>query len=79
MKLRTDSMTRVGNTIQKVGEVTDFIFKFQLQTIQNTGNLKDWWEKETGEEYNDRAQCIIDQYRDGLKRVPQVARTLQAS
>ena len=26
------------------------------------GNLKDWWEKETGEEYLKRAKCIVDQY-----------------
>ena len=26
------------------------------------GNLNDWWEKATGEEYVRRAKCIVDQY-----------------
>merc|ERR1712241_1096833 len=28
------------------------------------GNLNDWWEKATGEEYVRRAKCIVDQYSD---------------
>ena len=26
------------------------------------GNLSNWWEKETAEEYVRRANCIVDQY-----------------
>ena len=35
-----------------------------LDVLEIAGNLNDWWGKATGEEYNNRAKCIIDQYSD---------------
>ena len=30
--------------------------------VSLTGNLEDWWEKDTGDKFVKRAQCIINQY-----------------
>ena len=37
-------------------------FDDQGQLYDANGNLNDWWEKATGEEYLKRAKCIVDQY-----------------
>ena len=64
-------MTRVVNMTQKVCSNWLnlwylYIWYFFTSTI--AGNLNDWWEKATGEEYNERAKCIIDQYSEQLNR-----------
>ena len=33
-----------------------------IKRCSSVGNLNDWWEKATGEEYVRRAKCIVDQY-----------------
>lgn len=43
-------------------------FDDQGRQYDAEGNLNDWWEKATGEEYNERAKCIIDQYSEQLNR-----------
>ena len=34
----------------------------QGRQYDEDGNLSDWWEKSTAEEYVRRAKCIVDQY-----------------
>lgn len=45
-------------------------FDDEGRQFDGKGNLIDWWAPETQEAYNEKAQCIIDQY--GNYTVPEV-------
>ena len=42
--------------------VDALIFSCLGRLYDEGGNLRDWWEKATAEEFVRRAQCIVDQY-----------------
>lgn len=37
-------------------------FPYSGKQYDKFGNLKDWWTVNTEREYNDRAECFINQY-----------------
>merc|ERR1719150_456641 len=45
-------------------------FDDQGRTFDSTGNLANWWERSTEENYLDKAQCIIWQYGNYTARPP---------
>merc|ERR1740123_2445462 len=45
-------------------------FDDQGRTFDSTGNLANWWEKSTEDNYLDKAQCIIWQYGNYTARPP---------
>ena len=45
-------------------------FDDQGRTFDSTGNLANWWERPTEENYLDKAQCIIWQYGNYTARPP---------
>ena len=65
---------RLGKTIPSIrdGNRTDLVqvigheithgFDDQGRTFDSTGNLANWWERSTEENYLEKAQCIIWQY-----------------
>ena len=48
--------------------VLDYASNFLPHHIAIVGNLNDWWEKATGEEYVKRSKCIVDQYSEQYNR-----------
>lgn len=45
-------------------------FDDQGRKYDKDGNLNEWWNKQTGKAFTNKAQCIIDQY--GNYSVPEV-------
>ena len=37
-------------------------FDDQGRQFDGYGNLKDWWTKEDSDKFNQKAQCIVDEY-----------------
>ena len=51
-----------GNTGGTIGHELTHGFDDQGRQFDAKGNLRDWWTKEDGEQFEKRAQCIVDQY-----------------
>ena len=56
--------------IQVIGHEITHGFDDQGRTFDSTGNLANWWERPTEENYLDKAQCIIWQYGNYTARPP---------
>ena len=72
---------RLGNIIQSnrvdkdleaqvIGHEITHGFDDQGRTFDSTGNLANWWERSTEDNYLDKAQCIIWQYGNYTARPP---------
>ena len=59
---KMDDAPNYGNTGGTVGHELTHGFDDQGRQFDAQGNLKDWWTKEDGDNFNKRAQCIVDQY-----------------
>ena len=55
---------------QVIGHEITHGFDDQGRTFDSTGNLANWWERTTEENYLDKAQCIIWQYGNYTARPP---------
>ena len=55
---------------QVIGHEITHGFDDQGRTFDSTGNLANWWERSTEENYLDKAQCIIWQYGNYTARPP---------
>ena len=59
---KMDDAPNYGNTGGTIGHELTHGFDDQGRQFDAKGNLRDWWTKEDGAEFEKRAQCIVDQY-----------------
>ena len=59
---KIDDAPNYGNTGGTIGHELTHGFDDQGRQFDAKGNLRDWWTKEDGEQFEKRAQCIVDQY-----------------
>jgi putative endopeptidase len=59
---KMDDAPNYGNTGGTIGHELTHGFDDQGRQFDAKGNLRDWWTKEDGEQFETRAQCIVDQY-----------------
>jgi endothelin-converting enzyme/putative endopeptidase len=59
---KMDDAPNYGDTGGTIGHELTHGFDDQGRQFDAQGNLKDWWTKEENEQFNKRAQCIVDQY-----------------
>src|SRR5438046_9194686 len=57
-----DDAPNYGNTGGTIGHELTHGFDDEGRHFDARGNLKDWWTEKDAREFNDRAQCIVDQY-----------------
>ena len=60
---RMDDAPNYGNTGGTIGHELTHGFDDRGRQFDAAGNLKDWWAKEDDAAYKERAQCIVDQYK----------------
>jgi len=59
---KMDDAPNYGNTGGTIGHELTHAFDDEGRQFDAHGNLKDWWTKKDAKEYEERAQCIVDQY-----------------
>ncbi len=59
---KMDDAPNYGNTGATIGHELTHAFDDEGRQFDAQGNLKDWWTKKDAKEFNQRAQCIVDQY-----------------
>jgi endothelin-converting enzyme/putative endopeptidase len=59
---KLDDAPNYGNTGGTIGHELTHGFDDQGRQFDAKGNLRDWWTKEDSEQFEKRAQCIVDQY-----------------
>jgi len=59
---KMDDAPNYGNTGGTIGHELTHGFDDEGRQFDAQGNLKDWWTEKDAKEFNDRAQCIVDQY-----------------
>ncbi len=60
--IKIDDAPNYGNTGSTVGHELTHGFDDEGRQFDAKGNLRDWWTKEDGEQFEKRAQCVVDQY-----------------
>ena len=60
---RTDAAPNYGNTGGTIGHELTHAFDDEGRQFDANGNLKDWWTAADAKAFEERAQCIVDQYR----------------
>ena len=59
---KMDDAPNYGNTGMTIGHELTHAFDDEGRQFDGKGNLKDWWTKEDAAAFEERAQCIRDQY-----------------
>lgn len=59
---RLDDAPNYGNTGGTIGHELIHGFDDEGRRFDAQGNLRDWWSESDGREFEQRAQCIVDQY-----------------
>jgi len=59
---KMDDAPNYGNTGGTIGHELTHAFDDEGRQFDANGNLKDWWTKKDAKAYEERAQCIVDQY-----------------
>ena len=59
---KMDDAPNYGNTGATIGHELTHGFDDEGRKFDHQGNLKDWWTKEDAAAFEERAQCIVDQY-----------------
>jgi endothelin-converting enzyme/putative endopeptidase len=59
---KMDDAPNYGNTGGTIGHELTHAFDDEGRQFDEKGNLKDWWTKKDAKEFEERAQCIVDQY-----------------
>ena len=59
---KLDDAPNYGNTGGTIGHELTHGFDDEGRQFDAKGNLRDWWTKEDGAEFEKRAQCVVDQY-----------------
>jgi endothelin-converting enzyme/putative endopeptidase len=62
--LKIDDAPNYGNTGSTVGHELTHGFDDEGRQYDGDGNLRDWWTKKDGEEFEKRANCIREQYSE---------------
>jgi len=57
-----DDAPNYGNTGGTIGHELTHAFDDEGRQFDARGNLRDWWTDADAEEFNHRAQCVVDQY-----------------
>jgi endothelin-converting enzyme/putative endopeptidase len=59
---KLDDAPNYGNTGGTIGHELTHGFDDEGRQFDSRGNLRDWWTKEDSEQFEKRAQCVVDQY-----------------
>jgi putative endopeptidase len=59
---KLDDAPNYGNTGSTIGHELTHGFDDEGRQFDSKGNLRDWWTKEDGTQFEKRAQCVVDQY-----------------
>lgn len=59
---KMDDAPNYGNTGGTIGHELTHAFDDEGRQFDAKGNLKDWWTKKDAKAFEERAQCIVDQY-----------------
>jgi endothelin-converting enzyme/putative endopeptidase len=59
---KMDDAPNYGNTGGTIGHELTHAFDDEGRQFDANGNLKDWWTKKDAASFEERAQCIVDQY-----------------
>jgi putative endopeptidase len=59
---KIDAAPSYGNTGGTIGHEITHGFDDEGRQFDYKGNLKDWWGKQDAKKFNQRTQCIVDQY-----------------
>jgi putative endopeptidase len=59
---KLDDAPNYGNTGGTIGHELTHGFDDEGRQFDAKGNLRDWWTKEDSEQFEKRAQCVVDQY-----------------
>ena len=59
---KMDDAPNYGNTGGTIGHELTHAFDDEGRQFDSKGNLKDWWTKKDAGAFEERAQCIVDQY-----------------
>jgi putative endopeptidase len=59
---KIDDAPNYGDTGGTIGHELTHAFDDQGRRFDAHGNLRDWWTKDDAKNFNDRAQCVVDQY-----------------
>jgi putative endopeptidase len=59
---KMDAAPNYGNTGGTIGHELIHGFDDEGRQFDAKGNLKDWWTKKDADAFNQRSQCIVDQY-----------------
>jgi endothelin-converting enzyme/putative endopeptidase len=59
---KMDDAPNYGNTGGTIGHELTHAFDDEGRQFDEHGNLKDWWTKKDAKAFEERAQCIVDQY-----------------
>jgi putative endopeptidase len=68
---KEDAAANYGDMGSTIGHELTHGFDDEGRQFDKDGNLKDWWTKDDGKKFNDRAQCMVKQY-DAIEAVPGV-------
>jgi putative endopeptidase len=68
---KEDDAANYGDMGSTVGHELTHGFDDEGRQFDASGNLKDWWTKEDGLKFTDRADCMVKQY-DAIESVPGV-------
>ena len=59
---KMDDAPNYGNTGSTIGHELTHGFDDEGRQFDAKGNLKDWWTTQDAEQFNKRAECVVDQY-----------------
>jgi endothelin-converting enzyme/putative endopeptidase len=68
---KEDDAANYGDMGSTIGHELTHGFDDEGRQYDKDGNLKDWWTKQDGEKFDDRADCMVKQY-DAIEAVPGV-------
>ncbi len=60
---KMDDAPNYGNTGATIGHELTHGFDDEGRQFDAKGNLRDWWTKQDAEQFNQRVQCVKDQYK----------------
>ncbi len=59
---KSDDAPNYGDTGATIGHELTHAFDDEGRQFDGAGNLKNWWSKKDGQEFEQRAKCVSDQY-----------------
>ena len=68
---KEDSAANYGDMGSTIGHELTHGFDDEGRQFDKDGNLREWWSKEDGKKFTEKAQCMVDQY-NAIEAVPGV-------